>query len=287
MTKLYTPQSVLKTEISRKVLLWYTRFDMFVGFQSGGEAVLGREWFVAAHEWYKQQIREQPDNISLRYEERFAHSRLVANDTNLLFTTKAKGLMSDEVFLAKLAEMNERVADLEQRIDPCLLDPNGHVTDFSDAPPLGPDEIVNPYEPDVLWQGQQWTSNFLVLDILGIVFMYKIQSSFALRQPIESAEMVAKARQAAQIFQAVRLWPHSPPGVIFEAQASFAIGTLFLPKDPKHINWCRHTFAQIESAGCVAALLCFSCPLMGLCLRSLEHAEFSFGIEEQRMAHAV
>src|SRR6186713_2524290 len=85
LTRLYTPHSIMQTELLRKVLLWYTRFDLFVGFQSGGESVLGRDWYVAAHDYYAQKAREDPDNLTLKYEERFSYSRLVAKDSSDLF----------------------------------------------------------------------------------------------------------------------------------------------------------------------------------------------------------
>jgi len=36
---------------------------------------------------------------------------------------------------------------------------------------------------------------------------------------------------------------------IIEAQVSFAIATLFLPKDPKTMQWCRRAFAKVEALG--------------------------------------
>ncbi|KAF2180508.1 hypothetical protein K469DRAFT_272356 [Zopfia rhizophila CBS 207.26] len=248
LTRLYTPQTVTKTELLRKVLLWYCRFDLFVGFQSGSEAVLGREWFVAISDWYAQQARENPDNLTLKYEGRFAYSRLIATDVTVLFARKAKGQISDEAFMAALPDLDSRVNSMEKVIDPALLDPSGYVTDWSGAPKRDPDDIVDPYEPNVIWKGQQWTSNYLLLDMWGIMLMYKLQLSMALRRPPD-LEMIAKAYRVAQIFEAIISYPKAPAGTIIEAQASLALATLFLPKDLKTIQWCRRTFAKIESAG--------------------------------------
>ncbi|KAF2113404.1 hypothetical protein BDV96DRAFT_496675, partial [Lophiotrema nucula] len=247
LTRLYTPQTITKTALLRKVLLWYVRFDLFVGFQSGGEAVLGREWYVAVHDWYSKQAKDKPDAITYRYEERFAWSRLVAKDSADLFAKSAKGLLTPEQFMAQLPVVTEQVNALDKNIDPVLLDPKGYVKDFTGKPE--PDDIVNPYEPNVIWGGSQWTTNYLLLDMFGIIFMFNVQISMAMKKPWDSPELVEKARRAAQIFEAVCLYTKGPPGAIIEAQASLAIATLFLPKDEKTVQWCRNTFAKIESAG--------------------------------------
>ncbi|KAF2731651.1 hypothetical protein EJ04DRAFT_363804 [Polyplosphaeria fusca] len=246
LTRLYTPQSMTKTELMRKVLLWYVRFDLFVGFQSGGEAILGREWYVAVHEWYEQQAQEHPDDLTYRYEERFAYSRLVAKDSADLFAKKARGLLSDEEFMAQLSEVAESVNSLDKNIDPMLLDPCDFVTDFTGTP--DPDDIVNPYEPNVIWGGPRWTSNYLLLDMWGIIFMFNIQMSMVTRKSFDP-ELTRKAYRAAQVFEAVCAYPKGLPGAIIEAQASLAIASIFLPKDPKTIQWCRRTFIKVESTG--------------------------------------
>jgi hypothetical protein len=252
LTRLYTPQTITETELLRKVLLWYIRFDLFVGFQSGGESVLGREWYVVMNDYYAKKAQESPEDLNLKYEERFSYSRLVAKDSSDLFARKAKGLLSDEAFMAQLPILDEQVNNLEKNIDPVLLDPSGYVTDFPGKP--DPEGIVNPYEPNVIWDGPQWTSNFLLLDTWGIIFVYNIQISMALRKPFDPA-LTQKAYRVCQIFEAVCAFPNGPPGAIIEAQASLAIATLFLPKDPKTIQWCRRTFAEIESAGYVYSVL--------------------------------
>lgn len=248
LTRLYTPETITQTELLRKVLLWYVRFDLFVGFQSGGESVLGREWYVAVHDYYCKQAREHPENLDLKYEKRFAYSRLVAKDSNDLFARKAKGLLTDEEFLEQLPALTECVNSLDKTVDPVLLDPSDYVTDMVGTP--DPEDIVDPYAPNVIWKEPRWTSNYLVMDMYGIIFMFHIQVSLALRKPFPP-DLPEKAHRVAQIFEAVCKYPEAPPGAIIEAQACLAIATLFLPKDQKSIQWCRRTFTKIESSGYV------------------------------------
>lgn len=248
LTRLYTPQSITESDFLLKVILWYIRFDLFVGFQSGGESVLGREWYEAVHECYVQKVRENPDDIDMQYEERFAYSRLVAKDSNDLFARTAKGLISPQEFMAQLPALTEKVGALQKTFGPSLVDPSYKVERVPGK--AHPDDIVDPHEPNIIWGGALWTSNYLMLDTWGIVFMFNISSSIALRQPLDP-EVTKSAYNAIQVFEAMCAYPDAPPGTQLEAQVCFAIATLFLPKDAKTVQWCRRMFAKIESAGYV------------------------------------
>lgn len=246
LIRLYTPESITKSHFLLKVLLWYIRFDLFVGFQSGGESVLGREWYVAAHESYVRELCENPNDLGIQYEERFAYSRLVAKDSNEVFARKGKGLLSDEEFITQLSNLQERVEGLETSIPSTLLDAQYKIKEIPGTP--DPDDIVNPYEPCVIWKEPLWASNLLKLDTWGIVTMFHLSSSMALRKP-SSPELTKLAYSAAQVFEAMCAYPHAPSGAIIEAQTTLALSTLFLPRDPKTIQWCRRIFAKVESSG--------------------------------------
>ncbi|KAI8938384.1 hypothetical protein NX059_004280 [Plenodomus lindquistii] len=246
LTRLYTPQSMTESGFLLKVILWYTRFDLYVGFQSGGEAVLGREWYIAVHDCYAKKVAENPDDIDMQYEERFAHSRLVAKDSNDLFARTGKGLVTPQEFMQQLPILKERIDGLQDELYPALLDPKHKVHHIPGT--ADPEDIVNPHEPDLIWSEPLWTSNYLYLDTWGIIFMFHISCSMALKQP-PSPEVTATAYRAIQVFEAMCAYPEAPPGTLLEAQVCFAIATLFLPKDAKTVSWCRKSFAKIEAAG--------------------------------------
>jgi hypothetical protein len=246
LTKLYTPKSITQSDFLLKVSVWYIRFDLFVGFQSGGESVLSRDWFEAVHECYVQKVRENPDDLGYRYEERFAYSRLVAKDSNDLFARTQKGQISPQDFMAQLPVLKEKVSGLFAGIPAELKDPEykvKHMPGKSD-----PSDIVDPYEPNIIFSGPLFTTNFMMLDIWGIVFMFNISEAMALRKPF-SLEMTTEAYKSIQHFEAMCAYPDPPTGMLLEAQVSFAIAFLFLPKDQKTTQWCRQTFAKIEAAG--------------------------------------
>jgi hypothetical protein len=246
LTRLYTPESITESDFLLKVSLWYIRFDLFVGFQSGGEAVLGREWYEAVHECYVRKSRDDPEDSGLKYEQHFANSRLIAKDSNDLFARTQKGLITPQDFMAQLPALKTKVEGLEKDIPAELLDPKYKVKGIPGEHDV--DDIVNVHEPDVIWGGPLFTTNYLFLDIWGIVFMYNISECLAFRKPFPP-ELTKTAYRAVQMFEAMCASPESPPGMVIEAQVSFAIAFLFLPKDQKTTQWCRRTFARIEASG--------------------------------------
>ncbi|KAF1980057.1 hypothetical protein BU23DRAFT_1417 [Bimuria novae-zelandiae CBS 107.79] len=246
LTQLYDTESITQSPFLLKVILWYSRFDLFVGFQSGEEAILSRDWYVAVHKHFEKESRAHPDDLGLRYDERFAFSRLVAKESSDLFFKKGKGLISDAEFMDQLPQLDKRVKSLESNIDPILLNPKHKVHTIPGKP--DPNSIVNAFEPGLIWGGSHWTSNYLYLDMFGIMFMFELSSSMALQRP-PHPETTKRALRSAQLFEAIRKYPDAPPGAIIEAQSTFAISTLFLPKDPKTVQWCRRTLAKVESAG--------------------------------------
>jgi hypothetical protein len=156
LVKLHTPESITQSEFLLKVCLWYIRFDLFVGFQSGGEAVLGREWYESIHTYYAQKLRDNPDDIGLKYEERFSHSRLVAKDSNDLFARTQKGLISPQDFMAQLPILKEQVETLKEKLPSELWDPKFKINKIPGDP--DPDDIVDPYQPDLLYGKPLFTS---------------------------------------------------------------------------------------------------------------------------------
>ncbi|KAH6611969.1 hypothetical protein C7974DRAFT_88510 [Boeremia exigua] len=246
LTRLYTPKTITQSDFLLKVLLWYTRFDLFVGLQSGGEAVLSLDWYEAVHEYFVGKVRDHPEDMGYKYEERFAYSRLVAKNSSDLFSRMGKGLLSPQEFMENLPVVQNKVEGLIKSIGPELLNPAYKVESIPGQP--RPDDIVDAYEPNVIWGDDLWTTNYLMLDFWSINFMHNISTSMAFKKPF-APELTTLAYKAAQTFEAMCAYPGAPSGAIIEAQVSVAIATLFLPKDPKTMQWCRRTFANVESCG--------------------------------------
>jgi len=151
-------------------------------------------------------------------------------------------------FMAQLPVLREKIEGLRAAFSVEITDPEYMVHDIPGK--ADPDDIVDPYESNIIWRGPFYTTNFLMLDTYSIVFMFNISEAMALRKPF-SLEMMTQAYKAVQLFEAMCAYPDLPPGMLIEARVSFAIAFLFLPKDLKTTTWCRRTFANVEALGYV------------------------------------
>jgi hypothetical protein len=237
-------------ETTRMILGWYMRFDVFAGLMGGFATVLSRDWFSGAREYYARRALKEPDNINWKIEESVASLRLIAMDMSILFSKKGKGELAPEQFLVENDKLSKQISDWKDNMDPALQDPLWQVNDFTGAPPLDPDDIVDPYIPGTLFHGPIWSMNKCTIDWYSIDLMHKYQTALALQsQP--SKELALKAYASCQLFEAMELWPGSPKGIIIACQASLGIASLFLPRDRVHSIWCRRKLAAVESLGLV------------------------------------
>jgi hypothetical protein len=216
----------------------------------GFATVLSRDWFSGAREYYARRILEEPDNVNWKIEEAVASLRLIAMDMSILFAKKGKGELTPEQFLIENDNLAKQISDWKDKMDPALQDPRWQVNDFTGAPPLDPNDIVDPYIPGTLYHGPIWSMNKCTIDWYSIDLMHKYQTALVLQdQP--SKELSMKAYASCQLFEAIEFWPRSPKGSIIACQASLGIASLFLPRDRAHSMWCRRKLAVVESLGLV------------------------------------
>jgi hypothetical protein len=135
-------------------------------------------------------------------------------------------------------------------MDPALKDPHYLVMDFTGARPLEPDDIVNPYLPNVIYTGPLFVMNVVKIDWLSIDLMHRFQTALSMKQQ-PGPEVGEMAYATCQLFEAVEYYPNSPPGAVLGCQASLGMASLFLPKDQRHAMWTRRKFATVESHGYV------------------------------------
>lgn len=259
ITELFTPETILQSDLTRTILGWYARFDVFGGLMAGSEAVMSREWFSTVTEFMRQKIKEEPEALSWKMEEAVCTNRLIAMDMSILFSKMGKGEIELEEFVAENAKISRRLTDFQEKMDPALKDPKWLVKDFSDCRPYDPEtDIVNPYMKDTLYHGPIWATNQLMIDWYSVELMQKYQTAL-ITQTQPTQELAMNAYASCQLFEAVEYWPHSPKGSVLACQASLGISALFLPQDHQHWMWCRRKLAVIESQGYVTfsrALVC-------------------------------
>lgn len=248
LTELYTPQTVMESQTTQLILSWYMRFDVFAGLLGGFSTVLSREWFAYGQAYFERQVVRDPGCLQWRIEASLWNYRLLATDMSLLFSKMGKGEMSREQFAVENAILSTRIKEWKSKMDPALEDSRYLVQSFGATPPLRSDNIVDPYMPGVLYSGPLWVMNLAKLDWYSIDIMHTYQTSLVMgTQP--SPDISRKAYASCQIFEAIELWPESPPGTILCLQASIGIAFLFLPRDDRHAMWARRKLAAIESNG--------------------------------------
>jgi len=244
----------METELTRVVLGWYCRFDVFAGLMGGLETVLSRDWFTWPSEYFSRRIKEEPDNILWKVDGSIATIRLLGMEVSILFAKMGKGGISLDEFLVENEKLAKKIEDWETTLDPALQNPKYRVTDFTGARPVDPDDIVDPYEPGILLQGPLWSMNICRLDWISVNLIHRYQTAQVLQtQP--TREMAFLAYKCCQLFEAVEYWPGSPKGSVLGCQASLGICSLMLPRDSRHMMWCRKKLAVVESNGLVYSKL--------------------------------
>ncbi|KAI4259304.1 MAG: hypothetical protein LQ352_000844 [Teloschistes flavicans] len=248
LTELYTVETIMENELSRKILSWYSRFDLFAGFMSGSGAVLGREWFVANGQYHAEQLMLNPESIYCKLEAAIAEHRTLALDMVLLFAKLPRGAISIEEFRKENETLEARIDSWREGLEPLMLDDRYTVESFEGAPERSKDDIVDPYRPGGLMQGPLWTMNFLMMDWCGTKIMHTYQTALIMQEQ-PHAGLSDLALDMCRLFEAVEYWPGSPPGSVLAAQAGLGIAVIFIPQDERHTMWCRRKLAKIESQG--------------------------------------
>jgi hypothetical protein len=255
ITTLYTPQTMMKNDFLRKTLHWYIRFDTFVGIMSGTGTQLAHEWFEVQHRYFAEQCEAFPADLALKYEERFAWVRLTGLNMSQLIRRQAQGLISVEEFKSQLDLFHQRVLGFRDALHPMLTDRSKLVYDISNGRTRDPDDIVDPYEPNLLYGGDRFETNILLLDFYGFELIFNNQLASLQGKP-DPAGARKCALKIGQTFEAMQYYEGSPPGIVLGMQAGLALAVLFLHQDEREIMWGRRKIATIEALGCVSSLRC-------------------------------
>jgi hypothetical protein len=250
LTTLFTPSTAMQSYVTRTLLSWYVRFDVFVGMLGGFETRLPREWFSTTTEFFQGQLAQEPHDLGLKIELYSSAISLITVDMALLYARGGRGEISGELFAAEHKHLEERLREWKANLDSDqeLCNPDYLVTNFEHRDPLTGDDIVDPYASKFLYKSQFFATTVLLCQWRSILVMHKSQEAFALQQE-PTRELRDLAYDICQIFETVERWPSSPNGALVVLQSGLAIAALFLPKDQKHQLWMRRKFANIEALG--------------------------------------
>lgn len=256
LTSLFTPHTAMQSYVTRSLLTWYIRFDVFVGMLGGFETRLPQEWFSVTMQFFENQLAHEPNDLSLKIELYTAAMSLITVDMSLLYAKGGRGELTAAQFAAEHRRVEERLknwkANLDRDQEMCNQD--YLITEFQHRKALDEDDIVDPYVTKFLYKQPFFATTMLLCEWRSILVMHKSQAPLALQQE-PSEELQELAYEICEIFETVSRWPLSPNGALVILQSGLAIAMLFLPKDQKHKLWMRRKFAEIETLGYVSNCL--------------------------------
>ncbi|EXJ90518.1 hypothetical protein A1O1_03621 [Capronia coronata CBS 617.96] len=250
--ELYTCESMMETDLGRRIFSWYARLDVTVGLMAGKQTRLDRQWFEANSTWYFNQINNDPEG-DLDIENTLAYfvaaNRLIGMDLAFLFAKFEERKFTEETFRMEVAKVVERLDSMKREIE-LFNDEYYRVQDFpvERIRPLTSDDIVNPYAPGGLFKDALWPLNFMWIDWYSIEQMQKYQTAKLLKEPLP-ADLEQLSLEQCRIIETIERWPEAPDGAILGAHASLGLASVFLKKDATHIMWARKKFATVERLG--------------------------------------
>lgn len=247
LTQLFTPQSVMQTPIGRAVLMWYARFDVFIGIMGSFETSFSREWFTTSVEYYESRAAAEPHSVEWKIEACSARLRLISMDMSSLFARGAKQEVTEDEYLVEHGRLAALLDDWKNSWDPALTDASFLVADFPSRNP-DPDDIVNPFVPGVLFRPPLFGSTLLMCAYHSIALMHGSQNAAKLTEEAR-AQMTEHAYAICRICETVEFWPHGPAGSLVILQSCLAMAALFVPQDARHHMWIRRKFAMLERMG--------------------------------------
>ena len=248
LTQLFTPQTAVQSPVGRVAVMWYSRFDVFIGIMGSFKTSLSREWFTAPVEYYESRAVVEPLKVGWKIEACAARLRLFSMEMSLLFAKGAKQEVTEEEYAAEHRRLSTAWDDWKSNWDPAMLDPAFLVTEFPGSQTPDPNDIVNPFAPGILFRQPLFASTLLTCEYHSVALMLGSQSATKLTDE-ERGMLMQRAYAICQICETVELWPHSPPGSLVILQSCLAIAALYLRRDPRHYMWLRRKFALLETMG--------------------------------------
>lgn len=245
----------MESPLGRLTLSWYCRFDLYGALIGGYSSSLPLEWFTYGQDYSNRKVEEArgtEEYVPAIIDKALTDIRFLAMEISNMSCAVTKGRMSFPDYFVKEIELTKRLKAWHADLDPVLYDPRYCVTDFSDCPPPDPNDIVDPYQPGLIYDGPIWPMTILQQDFLGLYLMMKYMT-VELKQLKEGSPEYSEIQRlsfsACQIFESVALWPRSPKGAVIGVQACIGMGCVLFPKDDRHMWWLRKSMAIIERAG--------------------------------------
>jgi hypothetical protein len=266
LTESYTPESIMRHSTLRNILMWYLHFDLYVGMLSGAPQIIARDWLLAQHKYYIEKLETSPGSIDCLQGEASARSKLISYDIFSLFSKANSGELSDADVAEQLAYYSDILENFESDLPAAMVNPNCLVTDFTGAPPRDPEDIFDAYEPGLIYGGECFPTNQLILNFLGLRIIYETRVATMLKRNPRADFIKHTVMRIGKMINAIHYWPGAHKGSILTFRANVSLVAFLLPPGQRQKNWAKKKFAAIEAEGYVDLLsFCGSCPLETHC----------------------
>ena len=246
-TKIFTPQTVMQTPLGRMCLSWFMRFDGFVAFRGSFPNGLPKDYVDTMREYYRSQMAERPGDLNWIIADRCAHIRQISWHQALLYARRNRGQISSSDFAVEHKRILDALVDYKNNWDPAITDPKYLVTDFGGREPH-PDDIVNPYEPGILYDLPLFSSTVAAADWHGVMILHMLVTPDRTKEDM-FPELQRHAFAICRCYETIQYWPHAPKGAILQQHPLIQAAYMFLPRDKKHEMWIRRKSAYGESLG--------------------------------------
>nr|POE87896.1 hypothetical protein CFP56_11125 [Quercus suber] len=248
LTSFFTPDTIVQDETRLKIVNWYIRFDLFAGILSGGQLRLERVWYTTLVDFYARRARHQAEDLDVMFDEYFATIRLLATDAARLVTAKNQNMISEEQYAAETVGLVARYNTFHLRLNSTFTDSSYFVKDWPRGPQPEDDFIVDFRDPNFLFGSDFFVMNYVLIDFWTVDLNLRLQVA-SMQGSLNPPEFTELAIKICKMLDAIQYSDQGPLGAVIGCQAGLGMASLFLPKDPKHVNWLRRRFALIEQHG--------------------------------------
>ncbi|KAK4231403.1 adhesion and hyphal regulator 1 [Podospora fimiseda] len=249
LTQLFTPESVMQNVVGRTALIWYSRFDVFIGIMGSFMPTLSPEWYMTPLRYFEAKILAEPDNVSWKIEAASAGMRILSMEMAILLARGAQGEITEADYALQHQRLLTSIDEWKAGWDPAMTDPSFLVNDLIGTPDVN--DIVNPFAPGVLYRPPVFGTTMLTCSYHSLVLMHGSQGTVEMTDAVRE-KMMEHAYAICQICETVELWPHSPRGSLILLQSCLSIAALYLRRDARNYMWIKRKFALLEGLGYIS-----------------------------------
>lgn len=213
----------------------------------GFPTALSRDYLECMVAYCQSRVATRSDVILWKHVERSTRMKLIAWGMSSLYARGSRGQISRADFSVEHDRITQQLVEWRRNWDPELTDPRYLVNDFGPVK-VDPDNIVNPYEPGVIYKEPLFGSTIATFEWHCLMITHKTLTMDTSR-PDLYVKLSEHALAAFQLYEAVTTWPEAPLGLTTIIQAAIPMATMYLPQDHRHHLWVRRRFALSEQRG--------------------------------------